>query len=204
MPTNKSGKYVLTRSPSLSEPGQSCWTNMSNYILLSFASIVLPCGYSNDIKMYHPRIKGGLYIILNYLVNMTILGVTLGYTILHRIPNDIHGFTISNPSINVLVPSSKLIVETGGMDINVKLPDQKINLASMPSVNASFNTGKSPNSFSRYIFIQFVFYRIKRQIPRHSVARDLGRPVPTLHHHEMRHDGTGLFCHPSKAVGTRL
>ena len=83
--------------------------------------------------------------MLNYMVNMSIMGVTLGYTVLHRVPNQIHGITISNPSIYVNVPSSKIDVETGGMDVSIKLPNQRINLASMPSVDASFNTESSDN-----------------------------------------------------------
>ena len=77
MPSSKSGKYVLSRSPT-DASGQTCWNDMGNFLLMSFASIVVPSGYTNDYKMHHPRIKGGLYIILNYLVNMTIMGVTLG------------------------------------------------------------------------------------------------------------------------------
>ena len=70
MPTTKSGKYVLTRSPSDSTVNQSCWNDMGNFLLISFASIVVPSGYSNDYKMHHPRIKG-LYrnkvlFLLNY------------------------------------------------------------------------------------------------------------------------------------------
>ena len=140
IPTTKSGQYVLTRSPSSSD---SCWHDLGNILSLSVASLLVPSGYANDAKMFHPRIKGGLYLILNYLVNMSILGVTLGYTILHRVPNDIHGIKISNPSIDVVVPSAKIKIKTGFTDIAVKLPDQNMNLASMPSIDASINTDSS-------------------------------------------------------------
>ena len=143
MSVAKSGKYVLSRSPSNPVGGPTCWNNMGNFLAMAFASIVVPSGYSNDYKMHHPRIKGGLYLILNYILNMTILGVSLGYTILHRVPNDIHGIQISNPSINVNIPSSSITVETGGMDVSINLPQNKINLASMPSMDASMNTDSS-------------------------------------------------------------
>jgi hypothetical protein len=116
---------------------------MGKTLLLSVASIIVPSGYTNDVKSHHPRIKGGLYIMLNFIVNMSILGVTLGYTILHRVPNTIHGVSLPNPSIKVEVPSSKIIVETGGMDVAVNLPNTKIDLGSMPSIDATLNTDSS-------------------------------------------------------------
>ena len=78
-----------------------------------------------------------------YLYQSIYFFVILGYTILHRVPNDIHGISISNPSIHVNIPSSQITVETGGMDLGISLPQNKINLASMPSVNASVNTDSS-------------------------------------------------------------
>ena len=99
---------------------------MGNFLLISFASIVVPSGYSNDYKMHHPRIKGGLYLILNYLVNMTIMGVSLGYTILHRVPNDFHGIHLKNPSINVNIPDVGIGIGIGGNVIKIKMPQNKV------------------------------------------------------------------------------
>jgi len=143
MPTTKSGKYVLTRSHSDKSINQSCWNDMGNYLLISFASIVVPSGYSNDYKMHHPRIKGGLYLILNYLVNMTIMGVALGYTILHRVPNDFHGLHLKNPSINVDIPDVGIGIGLGGNVIKIKMPKNQLNLGEMPAMDASFNTDES-------------------------------------------------------------
>lgn len=137
-----SGKYVVSSGHQGHYP-DSCWTDMGKFIVIATASILVPSGYSNDYKMHHPRIKGGLYVILNYIVNMAIMGVTLGYTILHRIPNDIHGISIPNPSFHVIMPSSKFVVETGGLDVAVHLPNAKIDLGSMPSMNAGLNTDSS-------------------------------------------------------------
>ena len=134
LPTPRSGKYILTQDDS----SDSCWTGFGQLLCLSVPSIIIPAGYSNDYKSHHPRIKGGLYIILNYLVNMSILGVTLGYVVLHRIPNDIHGLTISNPAIVVNVPSSKITVNAG-VNLALNLPQQNINLGTLPSMDASFN-----------------------------------------------------------------
>ena len=66
---------------------QSRLKNICNVLLISFASIIVPSGYSNDYKMYHPRIKGGLYIILNYLLNMAIMGVSFGFAIDRYVPD---------------------------------------------------------------------------------------------------------------------
>ena len=61
-----------------------CWSDFGQIICLSVPSMIIPSGYNNDYKSHHPKIKGGLFIILNYLVNMSILGVSLGYVILNR------------------------------------------------------------------------------------------------------------------------
>ena len=143
----KSGKtppgsqhYVLTNS---SEAPSNCWHDMGKFVLLGFASIVTPSGYSNDRKSHHPRIKGGLYLILNYLVNMSILGVTLGYTILHRVPNDIHGVTLPKVNINVIMPKSQITAQTGALDVAINLPESKIDMGSMPSMKVNLSTESS-------------------------------------------------------------
>ena len=144
----KSGKksgsqqYVLTKSPGGSDD-PSCWHDLGKFVLLGFASIVTPSGYSNDRKSHHPRIKGGLYLILNYLVNMSILGVTLGYTILHRVPNDIHGVTLPKVNINVIMPKSQITAQTGALDVAINLPESKIDMGSMPSMKVNLSTESS-------------------------------------------------------------
>lgn len=140
--------YVLTNSPN---DNHSCWSDMSKFILLGMASIITPSGYANDLKSHHPRIKGGLYLILNYLVNMTILGVSLGYTILHRVPNDIHGVVLPKMPINVVMPKSQITAKTGVMDLNFNLPESKIDLGSMPSMKVNLSTESS----DRWIAILF-------------------------------------------------
>merc|ERR1712223_943803 len=126
VPSTKSGRYVVsTYSDSRTE--QSCWNEMEKYLVLGFASIIVPSGYCNDVKSHHPRIKGGLFVILNYLVNMSIMGVTLGFTILHRVPNEFTGIVITNPAIMVNVPSSNLKIQTGIVDIKVNMPNQDLN-----------------------------------------------------------------------------
>ena len=151
----KSGKtpsgsqhYVLTNS---SEAPSNCWHDMGKFVLLGFASIVTPSGYSNDRKSHHPRIKGGLYLILNYLVNMSILGVALGYTILHRVPNEIHGVTMPKVNINVIMPKSQITAQTGALDLNINLPESKIDMGSMPSMKINLSTEAS----DRWIAIIF-------------------------------------------------
>ena len=71
-------------------------------------------------------LKGGLYLILNYLVNMTIMGVSLGYTILHRVPNDFHGLHLKNPSINVDIPDVGIGIGLGGNVIKIKMPKNQV------------------------------------------------------------------------------
>ena len=58
--------------------------------------------------------------------------------IVFRIPNDIHGITISNPSIGVVVPNSKILINAG-VQIGIDMPKSTINLGEMPSMDLSAN-----------------------------------------------------------------
>ena len=92
---------------------QSRLKNICNVLLISFASIIVPSGYSNDYKMYHPRIKGGLYIILNYLLNMAIMGVSFGFAIDRYVPDQF---------VNIPLPTkSHLVISTKSTEVRVGL-----------------------------------------------------------------------------------
>ena len=64
---------------------------MPKTILLSVCSIVMPSGYSNDNRSQHPRLKGGLFLMLNYFFTNLVLGVALGFSILRHVPNIFQG-----------------------------------------------------------------------------------------------------------------
>lgn len=138
LPTSRAGRYVVSPNQST-----SCWSELPKLVSLSFCSIVMPFGYGNDVKSHHPRIKGGIFVLLNFVVNMAILGVTLGYTIMHKVPNTFHGVSIPQPSLKVEVPSSKVIVQAGGLDVSLNLPNTKLDLGSMPTFSASLHTDES-------------------------------------------------------------
>ena len=92
---------------------QSWLKNIGNVFLISFASIIVPSGYSNDYKMYHPRIKGGLYLILNYLLNMSILGVSFGFAIDRYVPDQF---------VNIPLPTkSHLVISTKPTEVRIGL-----------------------------------------------------------------------------------
>ena len=60
--------------------------------------------------MYHPKIKGGLYLILNHLVTMALMGVILAYTMKeNHMPNKIY---LSFPRMKMLVDVSNVNVNT--------------------------------------------------------------------------------------------
>ena len=106
---------------------QSRLKNICNILLISFASIIVPSGYSNDYKLYHPRIKGGLYIILNYLLNMAILGVSFGFAIDRYVPDQFSNIPI--PTKSHLVISTKpteVRIELGAGDLIIPLVGQNV------------------------------------------------------------------------------
>ena len=106
---------------------QSRLKNICNVLLISFASIIVPSGYSNDYKMYHPRIKGGLYIILNYLLNMAIMGVSFGFAIDRYVPDQF--VNIPFPTKSHLIISTKpteVRIELGAGDLIIPLVGQNV------------------------------------------------------------------------------
>eukprot|EP00095_Tigriopus_kingsejongensis_P005092 maker-scaffold159_size295958-snap-gene-1.38 protein:Tk05092 transcript:maker-scaffold159_size295958-snap-gene-1.38-mRNA-1 annotation:"conserved hypothetical protein" len=116
------------------------WPNFPKIVALSLCSIFIPAAYTNDLRSHHPRLRGGLYIVLNYFFNMLWIGLALGFAIVYHVPNTIQGVTLPQPSFKVEVPGSKVIVQAGGLDVAVNLPVQKLDLGSMPAVSATLNT----------------------------------------------------------------
>ncbi|XP_040570448.1 uncharacterized protein [Lepeophtheirus salmonis] len=125
-----------------------CLRYLPKYLLLSVCSIFIPSAYSNDRKSKHPQIKGGTFILLNYFVNGTIFALTLGVTIFHFTPDDINGLSLPQPSLNVKIPQGKLFVKAMGLDIGISLPDQNLDLGSMPPVTANVNTSENDGLIS--------------------------------------------------------
>eukprot|EP00096_Caligus_rogercresseyi_P011208 TRINITY_DN4342_c0_g1_i1.p1 TRINITY_DN4342_c0_g1~~TRINITY_DN4342_c0_g1_i1.p1 ORF type:complete len:520 (-),score=63.06 TRINITY_DN4342_c0_g1_i1:739-2298(-) len=128
--------------------GSVCLRHLPKYLLLSICSIFIPSAYSNDRKSHHPRIKGGTFLLLNYFVNGAILALTLGFTIFHFTPDDIHGLVLPQPSLKVQVPQGKVIVKAMGLDIGIGLPNQSVDLGSMPAVKANINTSENDGLIS--------------------------------------------------------
>ncbi len=79
------------------------WSSLPHYLLLSACSSVIPCGYSNDYRSHHPRIKGGLFVALNYFFCMLWIGLALGLTIVNDVPNTFQGVSLPQPSLKVEV-----------------------------------------------------------------------------------------------------
>ena len=125
---------------------QSRLKNICNVLLISFASIIVPSGYSNDYKMYHPRIKGGLYIILNYLLNMAIMGVSFGFAIDRYVPDQF--VNIPFPTKSHLVISTKpteVRIELGAGDLIIPLVGQNVSKSKLILLIISTLTAKSTN-----------------------------------------------------------
>ena len=129
---------------------QSSLKNICNVLLISFASIVVPSGYSNDYKMYHPRIKGGLYIILNYLLNMAIMGVSFGFAIDRYLPEEF--VKIPFPTKSNAKISTKAIEFTIGSvfgDLIGTIPEQNVSSASIFSTSFFWGMAIGVVEFSR-------------------------------------------------------
>ena len=82
---------------------QMFFSSSTETLLLSVCSSAVPCGYSNDRRSHHPRIKGGLFVALAYAFCSLWVGLALGFTIVNAVPNTIHGVSLPQPSLKVEV-----------------------------------------------------------------------------------------------------
>ena len=84
--------------------GDSFWESLPKSFLLSICSSVIPVGYTNDRHSHHPRrLKGGMFVLLNFFFNTVWIGLALGFTIVHNVPNNVQGISIPQPSVKVEV-----------------------------------------------------------------------------------------------------
>ena len=97
---------TLANTENLNSQLKSCSKPKINAVgkvfLFSFASIIVPSGYSNDEKMLHPKIKGGVYLILNNLVTMIAMGTSLAFTMKGKMPKIVS---------NIPIPQSPMKIE---------------------------------------------------------------------------------------------
>ena len=101
-------------------------SKIGKVFLISFASIIVPSGYSNDEKMLHHRIKGGIYVILNYLVTMLLMGISLALTIKNKMPIVISGVPL--PQAPMKIEHSDLTLKTyvAGFGVSVSMPRNQV------------------------------------------------------------------------------
>lgn len=84
--------------------GGNFWESLPKTFLHSICSVVIPAGYTNDRRSHHPtRLKGGMFVLLNFFFNTVWIGLALGFTIVHHVPNTLHGVAIPQPSLKVEV-----------------------------------------------------------------------------------------------------
>lgn len=150
-------------------PSGSCWMDLPKVVGMSIGSIIVPVGYSSDFRLHHLRIKGGIFLIANYISHMVLIGLALGYTIQHKIPNSIQGLKISNPSIDVQIPSSKIHIGAFGVGLGLSMPNQKMNLGSMPAMNASINTEALDSALAVLVPIVLAIFCLPFAIMRASM-----------------------------------
>lgn len=79
-------------------------------------------------------------MLLNFLFNTLFLGLALGFTIINSVPNTVHGVSLPQPSLQVEVPGSKVMVQAAGLDVALNLPNTHLDLGAMPTVSATLNT----------------------------------------------------------------
>jgi len=134
------GRDLMVVSSDYEMAGDSFWESLPKSFLLSICSSVIPVGYTNDRHSHHPlRLKGGMFVLLNFFFNTVWIGLALGFTIVHNVPNNVQGISIPQPSVKVEVPGSKVFVQAAGLDLSLNLPNTKLDLGSMPKVSANLN-----------------------------------------------------------------
>ena len=91
-------------------------------LLQSVADTLIPLGYQEDNHLGIKKVRGGLQIILNYLV--VNIGLLLGVStaILHIMPSTIVGLEMNKMEMTVEIPETGLRVKSwSGAHIKVKM-----------------------------------------------------------------------------------
>jgi len=100
----KFSKDLMVVSSDYESGGESFWQGLPKSFLLSVCSSVIPVGYTNDRHSHHPlRLKGGMFVLLNFFFNTVWIGLALGFTIVNYVPNNVQGISIPQPSVKVEV-----------------------------------------------------------------------------------------------------
>ena len=103
-PGEEKEKKLMVISNEYESGGESFWQGLPRSFLLSICSSVIPVGYTNDRESHHPhRLKGGMFVLLNFFFNTVWIGLALGFTIVHYVPNNVQGISIPQPSVKVEV-----------------------------------------------------------------------------------------------------
>ena len=92
------------------------------FLLQSVADTLIPLGYQEDNHLGIKKVRGGLQIILNYLV--VNIGLLLGVStaILHIMPSTIVGLEMNKMEMTVEIPETGLRVKSwSGAHIKVKI-----------------------------------------------------------------------------------
>ena len=60
-------------------------------------------------------------ILTNYVIVMVGLGLGLGFSLLHHVPNTYNGLDMAKIGVNLEIPETNLVLRTAsGMDIKVR------------------------------------------------------------------------------------
>ena len=98
-------------------------------------------GYNNDGGVDQSRVRGGLLVILNYILVMTGLGLGLATTVLYYVPNNYHGLVMGGMNLKVDIPETQVILRTGsGLDLKVKMAATQVDLANSQHMEAAILT----------------------------------------------------------------
>lgn len=167
-PTSQENLYPLTTN-STEERAHSFWSEFPKHIFFSIFSIICPVGYSNDIESGHSKMRGGILILFNYFFNTLPLAIALGFTIYGNVPNEIHGLSLHQPDLTVTISGTKIKIPHEAMDFHLSLPDQELNLASIPSPSLHLNTEESDMMFAFAIPMLFVFLSLPWAVMRAAI-----------------------------------
>ena len=104
--------------------GRKCsalFTCLPRLLVKTVADILIPLGYNNDRQLGQRPTRGSWLILTNYLIVMAGLGIGLGFSILHHVPNTYNGLDMAKIGVNLEIPETNLVLRTAsGMDIKVR------------------------------------------------------------------------------------
>jgi len=123
-------------------------------LLLSIGGVILPLGYSRDLKLGHVSGQGWRLILVNSIGALAILSTVVSTAIVQYVPNTFSGKALVSTLLNLA--EMEITVKTGGKEITMAMPKTQINILADGPAQAKFSVSQHDDILLSYLVPAFL------------------------------------------------